>query len=223
MLNAILTKFCDEAVTVLGLYYKLQTFFFIPMFGLQTCMVPVISYNYARHNFTRAKKVSNDAMIITAIGMIVGIICFEAFPKFFIGLFSKDEKVLEIGQIAFRIIGSSFLPAVFSLMLPMFFQAIGKSVPSIALSIIRQVLGLMPLFYAFSFIGLDYTWIAFPVSETITTIIGLALYAKQLKEWKAQERLEKGTPEYVFEKPNNEGEYVEDGTADKSLEACKNE
>lgn len=223
VLNAILTKFCDEAVTVLGLYYKLQTFFFIPMFGLQTCMVPVISYNYAQHNFTRAKKVSNDAMIITAIGMIVGIICFEAFPKFFIGLFSKDEKVLEIGQTAFRIIGSSFIPVVFSLMIPMFFQAIGKSVPSIALSIIRQVLGLMPLFYAFSFIGLDYTWIAFPVSETITTIIGLALYIKQLKEWKVEERLEKGTREYVSEKPNSDGEYVEYGVADKSLKECKNE
>ena len=108
-------------------------------------------------------------------------------------------------------------------MIPMFFQAIGKSVPSIALSIIRQVLGLMPLFYAFSFIGLDYTWIAFPVSETITTIIGLALYIKQLKEWKVEERLEKGTPEYVFEKPNIDGEYGESDDVDKSLEACKNE
>lgn len=181
VLNAVLTKFSDAAVTVLGLYYKLQTFFFIPMFGLQTCIVPVISYNFARHNFMRAKKVMNDAMLITAVGMILGIICFEAFPKTFIGLFSKDEQVLAIGQTAFRIIGTSFIPVVFSLMIPMFFQAIGRSVPSIALSLIRQVLGLMPLFYAFSFIGLDYTWIAFPVSETMTTIVGLILYVDQLK------------------------------------------
>ena len=175
VLNAVLTKFSDAAVTV-------------------------ISYNFARHNFMRAKKVMNDAMLITAVGMILGIICFEAFPKTFIGLFSKDEQVLAIGQTAFRIIGTSFIPVVFSLMIPMFFQAIGRSVPSIALSLIRQVLGLMPLFYAFSFIGLDYTWIAFPVSETMTTIVGLILYVDQLKKWKCQERLEKGTSEYVNER-----------------------
>ena len=200
VLNAVLTKFSDAAVTVLGLYYKLQTFFFIPMFGLQTCIVPVISYNFAQHNFTRAKKVMNDAMLITAVGMILGIICFEAFPKTFIGLFSKDEQVLAIGQTAFRIIGTSFIPVVFSLMIPMFFQAIGRSVPSIALSLIRQVLGLMPLFYAFSFIGLDYTWIAFPLAETMTTIVGVILYVDQLKKWKVEERLEKGTSEYVNER-----------------------
>ena len=221
VLNAVLTKFCDEAVTVLGLYYKLQTFFFIPMFGLQTCIVPVISFNYAGHNFARAKSVMNKAMIITSIGMIVGIICFEAFPKTFIGLFSKDEKVLEIGQIAFRIIGASFAPAVFSLMLPMFFQAIGKSVPSIALSLIRQVVGLMPLFYAFSFIGLDYTWIAFPVSETLTTIIGLALYVKQLKEWKFEERMEKNTPEYVCETAR--AGQVSSNTDTQNTRLCENE
>lgn len=200
VLNAVLTKFCDEAVTVLGLYYKLQTFFFIPMFGLQTCIVPVISYNYAQRNYDRAKRVMNDAMLITAVFMLVGIVCFEFFPRTFIGLFSKDEKVLSIGQTAFRIIGVSFIPAVFSLMLPMFFQAIGKSVPSIVLSLIRQVVGLMPLFYAFSFIGLDYTWIAFPVAETLTTIIGLILYIRQLKVWKEEKRLEDGVPEYVNER-----------------------
>jgi len=203
VLNAVLTKFCDEAVTVLGLYYKLQTFFFIPMFGLQTCIVPVISYNYAQRNYDRAKRVMNDAMLITAVFMLIGIVCFEFFPRTFIGLFSKDEKVLSIGQTAFRIIGASFIPAVFSLMLPMFFQAIGKSVPSIILSLIRQVVGLMPLFYAFSFIGLDYTWIAFPVAETLTTIIGLILYIRQLKEWKGIKHLEGDVPEYVNERVAN--------------------
>ena len=219
VLNAVLTRFCDEAVTVLGLYYKLQTFFFIPMFGLQTCIVPVISYNYAQRNYDRAKRVMNDAMLITAVFMLIGIVCFEFFPRTFIGLFSKDEKVLSIGQTAFRIIGSSFIPAVFSLMLPMFFQAIGKSVPSIALSLIRQVFGLMPLFYAFSFIGLDYTWIAFPVAETLTTIIGLILYILQLKVWKAEEHLESGVPEYVNERlTSNSQEAI---TAENSSDICQ--
>lgn len=200
VLNGILTKFSDEAVQVLGLYYKLQTFFFIPLFGLQTCIVPVLSFNYARKNYSRDTRIMNDTLIISAVFMLLGVLCFEFFPKTFIGIFTKDAKTLEIGATAFRIIGSSFIPAVFSLTFPVFFQAIGKSVQSIILSVIRQFCGLMPLFYAFSFIGLDYTWIAFPVAETITTIIGFAMYIAQLKEWKREQTLEGDFAPYYDER-----------------------
>lgn len=199
VLNAILSKFCDEAVQVLGLYYKLQSFFFIPLFGLQTCIVPVISFNYARKNYNRDVRIMNDTLIISAVFMLLGVICFEFFPRTFIGIFTKDEKTLEIGATAFRIIGSSFIPAVFSLTFPVFFQAIGKSVQSIVLSVVRQFLGLMPLFYAFSFIGLDYAWIAFPVSEVVTTAIGFAMYIVQLKAWKIEKALENGVAPYCDE------------------------
>lgn len=77
VLNAILSKFCDEAVQVLGLYYKLQSFFFIPLFGLQTCIVPVISFNYARKNYNRDVRIMNDTLIISAVFMLLGVICFE--------------------------------------------------------------------------------------------------------------------------------------------------
>lgn len=200
VLNGILTKFSDEAVQVLGLYYKLQTFFFIPLFGLQTCIVPVLSFNYARKNYSRDIRIMNDTLIISAVFMLLGVLCFEFFPKTFIGIFTKDARTLEIGATAFRIIGSSFIPAVFSLTFPVFFQAIGKSVQSIILSVIRQFCGLMPLFYAFSFIGLDYTWIAFPVAETITTIIGFAMYIAQLKEWKREQTLEGDVAPYYDER-----------------------
>ncbi len=183
-LNIILVRFCDEAVTVLGLYYKLQTFFFIPLIGLTTCIVPVLSYNYTNHSFDRTREVMKWSFIITITFMVVGILCFELIPVQLLSIFSKSEKVFEIGKTALRIIASSFFPATFSLMLPIFFQAIGRGAPSVVLTLLRQIICLVPLFYAFSFLGLDYTWIAFPLSETITTIVGFILYFRQIGIWK---------------------------------------
>ncbi len=183
-LNIILVRFCDEAVTVLGLYYKLQTFFFIPLIGLTTCIVPVLSYNYTNHSFDRTREVMKWSFIITITFMVVGILCFELIPVQLLSIFSKSEKVFEIGKTALRIIATSFFPATFSLMLPIFFQAIGRGAPSVVLTLLRQIICLVPLFYAFSFLGLDYTWIAFPLSETITTMVGFILYFRQIGIWK---------------------------------------
>ena len=117
--------------------------------------------------------------------MVIGILCFELIPGQLIGLFSEDDLVKQIGTTAFRIIGISFLPACVSLMSPVFFQALGKGVKSVLLSLTRQIFCLIPIFYAFSFIGLDYTWIAFPVAETTTTIIAVILYFLTVRKWKA--------------------------------------
>lgn len=183
-LNMILVGFCDEAVTVLGLYYKLQTFFFIPLIGLSTCIVPVLSYNYTNHSFDRTREIMKWSFAVTIAFMVVGILCFELIPVQLLSIFSKSEKVFEIGKTALRIIGISFFPATFSLMMPIFFQAIGRGAPSVVLTLLRQIICLVPIFYAFSFLGLDYTWIAFPLSETITTIIGFVLYYRQIDVWK---------------------------------------
>lgn len=182
-LNMILMHFCDEAVTVLGLYYKIQSFFFIPLTGLQTCMVPIISYNYAMENYTRVRRTLKIATGITAAFMIIGTACFELIPVQLLGIFSNSEKVFEIGRVALRIIGISFVPATFSLMMPIFFQAIGKAAPSVLLTLSRQIFCLIPIFYAMSFIGLNYTWIAFPAAEIITGSIGIVLYLKQIRAW----------------------------------------
>ena len=182
-LNVVLASFCDEAVTVLGLYYKVQSFFWIPLMGLQTCIVPVISYNYANHRFDRVKNLMNDSFILSAVCMLIGIVCFEFIPVQILSIFSKSEKVFEIGKVAFPIIGASFFPAIFSFMISVFFQAIGKALPSVALTLLRQIFGLIPLFYLFSLIGLNYCWIAFPVAEIITAVTAVILYARQFKEW----------------------------------------
>ena len=190
-LNAILAGFCDEAVTVLGLYYKLQSFFFIPLFGLETCIVPVLSYNYANNDTERCKKIFGETIIISTVFMVAGILCFELIPTQLIGIFSSNQAVKEIGKTAFRIIGISFAPAVYSLTIPIFFQAIGYSKTSAFLSILRQIICLVPIFYAFSKIGLDYSWIGFPVAETITDIFGIDFYIAVCRKWKNEKALKR--------------------------------
>lgn len=185
--NVILKRFCDEAVTVLGLYYKIQSFFFIPVTGLQTCIVPIISYNYAQRSYTRVKQTFVYSSAITAFFMLIGTLCFIIIPRQLLGIFSDSQKVFEIGEIAFRIIGLSFVPATMSFMPPVFFQAIGKSRPSIWLTVSRQVFCLIPIFFALSFVGLNYVWIAFPAAETITGTIGTILYIKETKLFKKAE------------------------------------
>ena len=179
-LNMILAGFSDAAVTVLGLYYKMQTFFFIPLFGLQTCIVPVLSYNYARGSYDRCRETMKDSYRISALFMVIGTAMFLFLPEPLIHIFSDSKEVLLIGKTAFPIIGTSFIPAVFSLMTPVFFQAIGYGKTSLLLSVTRQILCLMPLFWLFSLIGLQYTWCAFPLAEIISGGIGLVLYRKVL-------------------------------------------
>lgn len=183
-LNIILAGFSDAAVTVLGLYYKLQSFFFIPLFGLETCIVPLISFNYTRGSYARCVDTMKATFYISAVFMLAGIISFTFFPQNLIGIFSDSREVHEIGAAAFPIISASFLPAVISLMLPVFFQAIGYGKTSLFLSLVRQIFCLIPIFWLFSLIGLNYTWIAFPASEIITDVIGLIFYVKVLRGWK---------------------------------------
>lgn len=114
--------------------------------------------------------------------MLVGVFCFEVLPGPLIRIFSKDKKVLEIGRIAFRLIALSFVPAVFSLTYPVFFQAIGSAKASVLLSITRQIFCLIPIFWILSRIGLNVTWAAFPISEIITGGVGFILYRRWVKK-----------------------------------------
>lgn len=182
-LNIILAGFSDAAVTVLGLYYKLQSFFFIPLTGMMTCIVPLLSYTYAKRAYVRCKEIMTDSIILSMGFMLVGVLCFELIPVQLINIFSTDAEVMAIGENAFRIIGLSFLPSVIALISPVFFQAIGTAVPSVSLSLLRQVFCLVPIFWALSKIGLFYCWFAFPISEVITGTIGTGLYIYQLRKW----------------------------------------
>ena len=188
-LNAILSGFSDAAVTVLGLYYKLQTFFFIPLIGLETCIVPVLSFNYAARSYDRCRETMKDTFLFSAVFMLVGGVCFGFFPSALLRIFSNSSEVLAIGKQAFPIIGASFVPAVFSLMTPVFFQAIGNGRVSVLLSVLRQIVCLIPIFWVLSRLGLSYTWFAFPISEVLVGCFGMALYRKTVKRWQTENHL----------------------------------
>ena len=127
----------------------------------------------------------NLSTFISVAFMLVGVICFECIPGPLLRLFSRDTEVLRIGVPAFRIIGASFLSAGAGLMCPVFFQAIGRGRESVFLSLLRQIFCLVPFFWVFSLIGLGWTWLAFPVSETITAAFGLTLYRRELRRWES--------------------------------------
>ena len=183
-LNMVLAGFSDAAVTVLGLYYKLQTFFFIPLLGLCTCIVPVLSFNYARKAYERCRETVRESCYISAAFMLVGFSCFVFLPEQVINIFSDDAEVHKIGLLAFPIIGTSFFSAVFSLMMPVTFQALGFGRTSTLLALTRQIFLLMPSFWLLSLIGLNYTWLAFPISETVAGGLGFYLYRRVIRSWK---------------------------------------
>ena len=219
-LNIILARFSDSAVTVLGLYYKLQSFFFIPLFGLQTCIVPVLSYNYATADYKRCRRTMNDSFLIAAVFMVLGIVGFVFFPSQLISLFSDNAEVHRIGAKAFPIIGSAFVSCVFSLIMPTFFQAVGMGGRSAFLALFRQMICLVPSFWALSFIGLDYTWLAFPIAETVSGAVGLIMYAAVLRKWKAQPAESEKVQTAVI-KPSHKGAVItiarEHGSSGKQI------
>lgn len=180
-LNLILATFSDQAVTALGLYYKWQTFFFIPLGAMQTCIVPIISFNYAAKNISRCRKTLSTAVGFGMALMALGLLCFELIPAPMLRVFTADELVVEIGTVGFRIIGLSFIPLVTSLIFPVFFQAVGASVKSSLLTVVRTVVLFVPLGYLFSRLGLNWFWCTFPVTEIVTTAVGVVFYRKFLK------------------------------------------
>lgn len=175
-LNLILAAFSDQAVTALGLYYKWQTFFFIPLGALQTCIVPVLSYNYAAADIGRCKKTLSVSLVWGMALMFIGTLCFELVPAQMLSVFTSDPQVIEIGAYGFHWIGIGFIPMVTSLIFPVFFQAIGSALKSSLLTIVRTVVLFVPLGYSFSRFGLHMFWLTFPVTETLTTLLGCFFY-----------------------------------------------
>lgn len=175
-LNLILKQFTEDAVTVLGIYYKLQTFFFIPLMGLQQVIVPVISFNYGAHDNKRVNDTLRYSILISCGVMALGTFIFMAFPKELISIFAGSTSILNIGTLALRIISVSFLPASFAMMFTVYFQGIDKGKCSVFITVLRQIILLVPLAWLFHFAGLNYVWLTFPVTESIAMCCCCFLY-----------------------------------------------
>ena len=207
-LNLSLATFSDQAVTALGLYYKWQTFFFIPLGAMQTCIVPVISYNYAARNIERCKKTLSASIVFGMSLMALGTLCFVCIPSQMLRVFTSDELVIAIGRVGFRFVGISFLPMVTSLIFPVFFQAVGSSLKSSLLTVIRTVVLFVPLAYLFSRFGLNWFWLTYPVTEVITSLTGAYFYRQFLSK------------DYVRETEASGGKNITDVTAATHISAA---
>lgn len=157
----------------------LQTFFFIPLLGLQQVILPLISYNYGAGKMERARSVLRYSIVMSSVIMVVATAFFIIMPKSLLSIFSTREEILMIGTTAFRIIALSFIPASFGLIFSVYFQGINRGKESICITLLRQVVLLVPLAWFLHFAGLEWVWLTFPITEVIVLAACLALYTKQ--------------------------------------------
>ena len=174
-MNLILVQFTVTATAIFGVYFKLQSFFFMPVFGLNNGITPIIAYNYGARHRKRMLKTVKVSMFIAFCFTFIGFLAFEFIPKTLLGLFSASEDMLTIGIPALRIIGIHYLIAWFCIIAGTVFQALGKAVFSMIVSIMRQLFVLVPAAYILASIGgLHAVWWSFPIAEIISLIVSVA-------------------------------------------------
>lgn len=168
-MNRILVTFTETATAVFGVYFKLQSFIFMPVFGLNNGMVPIIAYNYGAGKRERVVQTMKLSIIYAVCIMFAGLTVMELFPQVLLGFFHASENMLAIGVPALRIICLSFVFAGFCIVTGSVFQALGNGMYSMLVSIARQLLVLLPVAFALSRLGkVDYVWWAFPVAELVS-------------------------------------------------------
>ena len=187
-MNQILIAFTSTATAVFGIYFKLQSFIFMPVFGLNNGMVPIVAYNYGARKPDRIVRTVKLAIAYAVGIMVVGFVLFQLFPGVFLGLFEAEGEdagnLLAIGIPALRTISISFLMAGFCIVSGSVFQALGHGVLSLTVSIVRQLLVLLPVAFVLSRLGgLHAVWWAFPFAELFATALSaLFLYKVYKKE-----------------------------------------
>ena len=171
-MNQILISFSTTAAAVLGAYFKLQSFVFMPIFGLNNGMVPIVAYNYGAAKPVRIMKTLKLAIAYALSIMGVGLLLFQLLPGTFLDLFQASDNMKSIGIPALRIISLCFVPAGFGIICGSFFQAMGHGMIAMWVSIVRQLGALIPLAWLLSRTGqLNLVWLAFPLAEIVAVLI----------------------------------------------------
>ena len=181
-MNRILMAFTSTATAVFGAYFKLQSFVFMPVFGLNNGLVPIISYNYGARKPERITQTIKSAIIFAVSIMAFGTVLFEAIPITLLKVFNASDNMLEIGVPALRIIAMHFIIAGISIPLVSTLQALGHGVKSLIISVVRQLVVLLPSAFILSrSFGLNATWFAFPIAE-IASLILCSFFMKSVYE-----------------------------------------
>lgn len=181
-LNKILAEFSSTAVAVFGVYYKLNSFIFMPVFGMNNGLVPILSYNYGARKPDRIKKTIKLGMKYAVAIMIFGLLLFELFPSGLLGIFDASQEMLSIGCVALRIIASSFVFAGVAIICSTVFQAIGNPLHSLIMSVCRQLLVIVPVAWLLSLSGrLGLVWFAFPIAEFVSVAMSIFFMKKTIR------------------------------------------
>ena len=190
-LNMILIQFTETAVSVLGVYFKLQSFIFMPVFGLNNGVMPVMGYSYGSRNKERLLGALKVGVSIAAVIMAVGTVIFWSIPDRLLMIFNASDEMLAIGVPALRIISICFVPAAVGIMFSTLFQAVGMGGRSLLVSVLRQLVVILPVAMWMSRYGVTYVWTAFPIAETVSLVVsvglGVQLYHAHIKDLKPLE------------------------------------
>jgi len=179
----ILAPVSATAIAVAGIYFRLQSFVFMPVFGLNQGYMPIVGYNYGHQKPKRMKKTIKLAGLVAFAFTTIGFVVFQLFPVKLIMMFNQDPELIEMGSDALRKISLAFPVIGPSILVGSTFQAFGRGMPSLILSIARQLVFLLPLmYYLNTFAGLDSAWYALPISEAMGAILGFVWLFHYLKK-----------------------------------------
>ena len=186
-MNKILFGFTKTATAVFGAYFKLQSFIFMPVFGLNNGMVPIVAYNFGAGRMDRGKKTVKLAVCTAVAIMAVGLAIFQLAPELLLSFFDASEEMLEIGSVALRIISLSFLLAGFCIIAGSVCQAIGNPFYSLIVAVARQLVVLLPVAWLLSRSGrLELVWVAFPVAELMSLTLSAIFLRRTLRSAEAR-------------------------------------
>ena len=181
-MNKILFGFTKTATAVFGAYFKLQSFVFMPVFGLNNGMVPIVSYNYGAASLPRVKRTIKLTICTAVAIMAVGCLIFQLFPQQLLLFFNASEEMLSIGSVALRIISVSFMLAGFDIIAGSVCQAIGNPLYSLITSVCRQLVVLLPVAWLLSHTGnLTLVWLAFPISELVSLLLSAVFLRRTMR------------------------------------------
>ncbi len=188
-MNLILKRFSEDAITVFGVYFKLNSFIFMPVFGLNNGLVPILSYNFGARKFDRIRKTVKLGMSCAVLYTLLGLAVFQAVPDKLLMIFSASDAVMSIGVTALRIISISFLFAGVGIVSSTVFQSIGNPLHSLFISVMRQLVVILPTAYLLSMTGkVDAVWLAFPIAEICSFILCLFFLIRTFGRLKQMER-----------------------------------
>lgn len=179
-MNKILMAFTSTATAVFGVYFKLQSFVFMPIFGMNNGMVPIVAYNYGARKPERITKTIRLSITYAVCIMLLGITIFQLMPGQLLKIFNASNTMLEIGIPALKIISVHFILAGFSIVCTSAFQALGHGMISLVISVLRQLFVLLPSAYILSRLGgLEVIWWSFPIAEVVSALV-CALFLRRL-------------------------------------------